>query len=55
MLLRFINLGKEPYIFKKGDKVLQMLIQKVEHPEIVESTELSDTARGEGGFGSRGK
>ena len=50
-----INLGKEPYTFKKGHKVLQMLIQKVERAEIVELDKLSDTSRGAGGFGSTGK
>ena len=55
VLMGIINLGAEPYIFKKGEKVLQMLIQKVERPEIVEAENLSETSRGEGGFGSTGK
>jgi dUTP pyrophosphatase len=55
LLMAVINLSTEPYTFHKGDKVLQMLIQKVERPEIVEAEELSGTARGEGGFGSTGK
>ncbi len=55
VLMAVINLGAEPYVFKKGDKVLQMLIQPVERPEIIEVEELSETARGEGGFGSTGK
>lgn len=50
-----INLGKEPYTFEKGHKVTQMLIQKVENPEIEEVEGLTDTSRGEGGFGSTGK
>ena len=49
------NLRDEPYVFEKGHKVMQMLIQKVEHPEIVESDQLSETQRGEGKFGSTGK
>lgn len=48
------NLG-EDYEFKKGDKIAQILIQKVEHPNIEEVNELSSTVRGEGGFGSTGK
>lgn len=55
VLMSVINLGTEPYVFRKGDKVLQMLIQKVEQPEIVEAKELTETSRGEGGFGSTGK
>ncbi len=50
-----INLGKEKYIFEKGHKVAQMIIQKKETPEIAEATELNNSERGEGGFGSTGK
>lgn len=49
------NLANEPYTFEHGHKVAQMLIQKIEFPDIVEATELSDTKRGTGGFGSTGK
>ena len=49
------NLSDMEYFFEKGDKVAQMLIQKVEHFEIEEVDELSSTVRGEGGFGSTGK
>jgi len=55
IMVGMMNLGKEPYTFKAGEKVTQMLVQKVESPEIVEAEELSDTSRGEGGFGSTGK
>ncbi len=55
LVMGVINLGKEAYTFERGHKVMQMLVQKVEHPEIVEADELSDTSRGEGGFGSTGK
>ncbi len=50
-----INLSSEDYVIKKNDKVAQMLIQKIEQPEIKEVSELSDSVRGEGGFGSTGK
>lgn len=49
------NLNNESYTFKHGDKVAQMLVQKVEFPELVEVAELNDSTRGEGGFGSTGK
>ncbi|OHA92361.1 MAG: hypothetical protein A3J09_02745 [Candidatus Zambryskibacteria bacterium RIFCSPLOWO2_02_FULL_51_21] len=55
LVMAVINLGKEAYTFKKGDKVMQMLMQKVEQVEITEVNELSDSARGEKGFGSTGK
>lgn len=50
-----VNLSDESYTITVGHKVAQMLIQKVEHAEIREATELSDAVRGEGGFGSTGK
>lgn len=55
LVLGVINLGNKEYTFEKGNKVLQMLIQKVEHMEITEADELSDTDRGDKGFGSTGK
>ncbi len=50
-----MNTTDEEYIFAKGDKVAQMLIQKVEQPTLLEVDELDETARGEGAFGSTGK
>lgn len=55
LLLTLLNTTDTDYHFKKGEKVMQMLIQAVERMEIVEVDSLSDTARGEGGFGSTGK
>ncbi len=50
-----LNIGTEPYEFTVGQKIAQILIQKIEQPEIVEVSELDETARGEGAFGSTGK
>ena len=50
-----VNLSNEDYALQAGDKVAQMLIQKVEQPVVEEVDELSDTSRGTGGFGSTGK
>lgn len=51
-----INLSKEPVEILKGDKVAQMIIQKIEQPKMVESEVLPESAtRGEGGFGSTGR
>ncbi len=49
------NSSDEPYTFAKGDKVAQVLFQKVERGNFVEVEELSESARGEGGYGSTGK
>ena len=55
IMVGMVNLSKKEYRFEAGHKVAQMLIQKVEHPEIVEASELTETKRGAGGFGSTGK
>lgn len=49
-----INLSSESYTIEQGSKIAQILIQRVELPEVCEGTELGDTIRGEGGFGSTG-
>ena len=49
------NLEEEAYTFEHGHKVAQILIQKVEFPDIIETQEFSESTRGEGSFGSTGK
>lgn len=50
-----INLDPErPVTIVRGDKIAQLVIQPVARVELVEAAELSQTARGEGGFGSTG-
>ncbi len=41
--------------FKKGDRIAQLVIQKVERAEFVEVQELPGSGRGTGGFGSTGR
>ncbi len=48
------NLGRQVYPVKKGMKIAQMLIQPILTVTVVESEELDETRRGEGGFGSTG-
>ena len=50
-----VNLSQEKYTFEKGHKIAQILIQKVEKAEVIESDTLSSSDRGEKGFGSTGK
>lgn len=50
-----INLSKEPYTIKTGDRIAQMVIAKYEKAELIEVEVLTETKRGEGGFGSTGK
>lgn len=42
----------ENFEIKKGDKICQFVIMKIENAEIVLKDELDDSDRGEGGFGS---
>ncbi len=43
-----------PIEISRGDKVAQLVVQRVEHAVLVEVPELDETVRGEGGFGSTG-
>lgn len=49
-----INLGDDVVVLERGDRIAQLVIQKVEIATIVEVESLDETARGEGGFGSSG-
>jgi dUTP pyrophosphatase len=50
-----VNLSDKPYHFEKGDKVAQLIITPVEIAALEEASELSDSSRGTGAFGSTGK
>lgn len=52
--LIMINFGEEPFIINRGDRIAQMVINKIELPEIIEVENLDETERGIGGFGSTG-
>ena len=54
IMIILTNLSNEPFKIKKGQKIAQMLIQKVESMEIETVNSLSDTDRGDGGFGHTG-
>ena len=43
------------YHIHKGDKIAQLVIQKIPDIELIEADELNETVRGAGGFGSTGK
>jgi dUTP pyrophosphatase len=46
---------EEPIPFEVGDRCAQIYFEKIQEWEIEEVDVLSDTIRGEGGFGSTGK
>ena len=49
-----VNLSNEDFIIENGERVAQLVIAKHERAEWVQVTELSETERGAGGFGSTG-
>ena len=46
---------QESITFKKGDRIAQLVIQKVERAEFIEVQDLPGSGRGTGGFGSTGR
>ena len=50
-----INLSQEEQVIQDGERIAQMVIQKVEKISWMETTQLMSTERNEGGFGSTGK
>lgn len=49
-----INLSKERVILKRGDRIAQLVVAPVVQATLVEVDSLSDSQRGQGGFGSTG-
>jgi dUTP pyrophosphatase len=50
-----INLGQEPFEIRRGERIAQLVPAPVLRADFVEASELSDTERGSGGFGSTGR
>jgi dUTP pyrophosphatase len=50
-----INLGQEPFVIKRGERIAQMVIAPVTQGAWDVVDQLSETARGAGGFGSTGR
>lgn len=44
----------EPFTIERGDRIAQLVIQRVEAADFIEVADLGDSARGTGGFGSTG-
>jgi dUTP pyrophosphatase len=49
-----VNLSTEDFVIENGERIAQLIIAKHERAEWLEVTELSETSRGAGGFGSTG-
>ena len=50
-----VNLGGSPYTVRPGDRIAQLMVTPVVQPTVVPVTELDETERGDGGFGSTGR
>ncbi len=50
-----INHGQEPFVIKRGERIAQMIIAPVTRADLKVVTELDETKRGAGGFGSTGR
>jgi len=50
-----INLGQEPFVIKRGERIAQIVIAPVTQARWEQVDVLSETARGAGGFGSTGR
>ncbi|MCR9075621.1 MAG: dUTP diphosphatase [bacterium] len=54
MFIALINLSREPYTVRHGDRIAQLVIAPVAHAAVREVLHLDDTERGDRGFGSTG-
>ncbi len=50
-----INLSQEPQVIQPGDRVAQLVLQKVEQIQWIPAEQLEETTRSAGGFGHTGK
>ncbi len=49
------NLAKQEYKIQKGDRIAQLVLERIFTPPVVEMDSLDNTERGTGGYGSTGK
>ena len=54
LIVCMYNLNDTEFVFEAGQKVAQFVVLPTLYPDFTEVAELSDTARGSGGFGSTG-
>ena len=56
LMVLLVNLDPvEPFAVQRGDRIAQLVVQRVEHAAFVEVDALDETDRGLGGFGSTGR
>lgn len=54
LIVCMYNLNEQDFVFEAGQKVAQLVVLPTFYPAFEEVSELTDTSRGEGGFGSTG-
>jgi len=54
VMVLLINLGAETFTVRHGERIAQMVVAPVVRAQVVEADALSETGRGDGGFGSTG-
>lgn len=55
VLVLLLNMGREPFVVSPGDRIAQLVIAPVVIATLEEVSELSETTRGDGGFGHTGR
>ena len=54
VMVLLANLGDAPFVLRRGERVAQLVVQRVERACLVEVAQIAQTQRGAGGFGSTG-
>jgi dUTP pyrophosphatase len=54
VMVLLANLGEAPFEIERGERIAQLVVQRVERAKLVEVTAIAETRRGAGGFGSTG-
>ena len=54
LIVCMYNLNEQDFVFEAGQKVAQLVVLPTLYPAFEEVSELTDTTRGDGGFGSTG-
>jgi dUTP pyrophosphatase len=50
-----INFGKEDFVIQPAERIAQLVVSKIYTAKFIETNELNNTSRGEGGFGHTGR
>ena len=54
VMVLLANLGDRPFAIERGERIAQLVVQRVERVRLLEVAAIAPTARGAGGFGSTG-